>query len=142
MTTFYLKKIIIVTTIDYIVYLVYNEYKYTIILNIETKFILINYYINDVFIESFGFNNNSFHKLSKISNYSIPNTVHLICQGYYQILYYDSSEIFYYPIYFYKIKPLLDSIILKNRLYQFFIFKLVFKDKLTNDIYKYAIRFL
>jgi hypothetical protein len=142
MTTFYLKEIKRYNFKDYIFYLVYNEYKYTIMLDVETKISHIKYYINDVFIESFD--NNSYYKLPEMSNYSISNEVYDMSifdcgwsYGYSLNSYFSKSR-----LYVNIIKPLLDSVILKKRLYEFFIFKLLLKGKLTNDAYQYTIRFL
>jgi hypothetical protein len=122
---------------------------YFIIVNNSAKFII---YVNEDntinYVHCIGnkYNKyfyNSFHKLPEISDHSMSDKV--FCPDAFEWSrsgYYIKQQLIKSRLYINIIKPLLDSIILKKRLYQFFIFKLVFKDKLTNDIYRYAIRFL
>jgi hypothetical protein len=124
----------------------HNAYDFTLVNNSNVFIIKYNYgicfiycYINGEYVGSFDYNHT--YKLPEISNHSISSLISLTVRGF-ESMYFTKSEIIHYSIYFNRIKPLLDSIILKKRLYELFIFKLVFKDKLTNDIYQYAIRFL
>jgi hypothetical protein len=124
----------------------HNAYNFTIVNNSNVFIIKNKYgicfiycYINGEYVGSFDYK--YVYKLPEISNYSISSVISLTVRGFGSV-YFRKSEIINCPIYFDEIKPLLDSIILKKRLYQFFIFKLAFKDKLTNDAYQYAIRFL
>jgi hypothetical protein len=135
MTTFYLKKI---TSLYFII--VNNSAKFIIFINTDYTINFIHYIKNNICIKYFY---DSFYKLPEISDHSISDKV--FCPGAFEWSrsgYFIKQHFIKSRMYINKIKPLLDSIILKKRLYQFFIFKLLFKDKLTNDIYQYAIRFL
>jgi hypothetical protein len=137
---FYLTHIIDELSHSYSITISNNTHKHIIKINYLCNLCIINSYniikYNNKFIYSQSFNKNNFHELPDIFNYSIPDNV------WYGDKKYNRTIIIKKCIYLNHIKPLLDSIILKKRLYELFIFKLVFKDKLTNDIYQHAIRFL
>jgi hypothetical protein len=137
---FYLTHIIDELSHSYSITISNTTHKYIIKINYLCNLYIINSYniikYNNKLIYSQSFNKNNVHKLPDIFNYIIPDYV------WYDDKQYNRTTIINKNIYLNHIKPLLDSIILKKRLYQLFIFKLAFKNKLTNDIYQYAIRFL